>query len=420
MKRLRNIIETNKVLFKNFTSLSILQLTNYLFPLITLPYLVRVLGPEKYGLVMFVLSFTSYWGILIDYGFNLSATKYVSIFREDNNKLSEQFSTVFFARVVLFGFSILVFGLLIIFFPLFNENLELYIISITGLIGTILFPTYLFQGIEKMHHILIINFIIRSISVVAIFTFIRDSSDFVILILIYSSTNILIGITGFRTAVHKYNIRLFFPGIVSTKDILVKSFNIFISSLSISTISNSNAFILGLFAESKMVGYFAAADKIRLAFQSALLPLLTTMFARINKTAKDSLNRFNEITMKFFLIIFLAALLLSIILFSLSPLLVKVLLGESFADSIKILNILSPLPLLFAISNFIGVLILIPLGKENEYSKIMFATLIFHTLLSLLIVPLFLSEGSAIAALATELFLILLFVLYLYKNKNQI
>ena len=79
MKRFFQIVESNKVLFKNFTSLSILQISIYLFPLVTLPYLVRVLGPEKYGLVNFAAAFAAYFTIITDYGFK-------RLFGEEPNK----------------------------------------------------------------------------------------------------------------------------------------------------------------------------------------------------------------------------------------------------------------------------------------------------------------------------------------------
>jgi len=111
--------DTRERLIENFLSLSVLQIANYILPLITLPYLARVLGPEKFGLIAFSQAFIGYFMILTDYGFNLSATREIAIYRWNKEKVSEIFSSFVMIKFFLF---LLALGIMsaIIFKSLYN------------------------------------------------------------------------------------------------------------------------------------------------------------------------------------------------------------------------------------------------------------------------------------------------------------
>ena len=419
MKRIFQIIESNKVLFKNFTSLSILQITNYIFPIITLPYLVRILGPEKYGLINFAAAFTSYFTILTDYGFNLSATQEISVNRNDKQKVSEIFSSVITSKLLLYFLSTIVFFSCLISFDIFKTDNALFLISYAGLIGTVIFPLWYFQGTEKMIFIFIINFVIKLITVILIFLLIKNPADYLLLVIIYSTSQVVYGLTGLITVIKKFKVQLFLTNIGIIFNQFRKSKNIFMSSLSISVISSSNVFILGLFVDKSTVGYFAAADKIRLAFQSMLGPLFTTTFPHVSNLAKKSFGQFYNFNKKSFFFTFTFSLLIFLIIFWNAEILVEIVLGNGYENSIIILKTLSVIPFLYSISNFLGVQILLPLNYSKKYATIMFFALIVHTSFALILANYFQAVGSAIAIIVAEIFTIILLLISLIKIKTD-
>ena len=410
MKNQLSKIFSDKTLIKNFTSLSLLQFTNYLFPLITFPYLVRVLGSDRYGLINFVAAFTGYFTILTDYGFNLSATQEISINRNNKKRISELFSNVISAKFVLYIISSLIFAICLILFDVFKDDLFIYVISYSGLLGTVLFPLWFFQGMEKMNFIFIINFIIKLITVVTILLFIRLSTDYLLLVGIYSIGQLVYGFSGLFFVRKYFGIKFLLPNFKNILNEIITSKNYFISSLGINVITNSNVFILGLFAEKSIVGYFAAADKIRLAMQSMLNPIFTSTFPHVSNLAKNSLSSFYIFSKKLFSLTFSMGLTIFLILFFGAEGISEIVLGNGFQNSILILKILSVVPLLYGISNFLGVQILLPLELSKKYAFIMISTVIIHIVSSLVLVYNFQAIGSTAAIIFSEMFLIFVLV----------
>jgi len=417
LKRIFQIIDSNKVLFKNFTSLSLLQFSNYLFPIITLPYLVRVLGPEKYGLVNFAAAFIGYFNIITDYGFNLSATQEISVNRNDSKRIAEIFSSVLTLKIFFFILSSFIFCVVVFFVPLFQEYQLLFVVTFIGIIGTALFPLWLFQGMEKMNYILIINVSVRFIITILIFVLIKTESDFIKLAGLNTLAQFLIGFIGFHIALNKFGLKYKFPTVLLFKQQLKNGWNLFLSTISINLYTTSNVFILGLFAPANVVGYFAAADKIRIAVQGILSSMSQSVFPYVNKLLSESYERFINFNKKLFKIALGVGTIISFILFLFAEPFVNIILGPDYKESILVLRIIAWLPLVIFLSNILGIQTMLPLNKHKSFAIILFFAAIINLTLSFILVPKCFEIGTSISVLTTEIFVTLAFFVFNKKNK---
>jgi len=286
--KLFSLINGRKILIENILSLSTIQFLNYLFPFITFSYLVRVLGVEKFGLINFAAAFIGYFVLITDYGFNISAVRLISIQRNEKQKLNELVSSIYTIKFILFVISLLIFILISLSIEIFRNEFQLYAFTFLTVIGNVFLPVWFYQGIEKTKFIAIVTLIVRLFWVVSVFTFVKNSNDYNLLALINSLQSILIGLSLFILLFIKFGVKFKLSSFNTIKEQVKDGGMIFISSCAISLYTISNTFILGLLTSNTIVGYFAAADKIRQAIQNLLLPFTQAMYPHVSKLFNES------------------------------------------------------------------------------------------------------------------------------------
>lgn len=196
--------------------------------------MVRVLGDETFGLVAFATAFIIFFNILVDYGFNLSATREVSIHRENKDKITEIYSSVLAIKFILIFVSLMILSFIVFTFEKFSCHKELYFITFLSVIGQALFPIWYFQGMEKMKYITIFSKVVFTI---AIFIFVNEESDYLIVPLL-NGLGILIGSLYALYIIKKD----FNQSIETIKLHFNDSSQFFLSRVSVSIYTSANAF----------------------------------------------------------------------------------------------------------------------------------------------------------------------------------
>lgn len=267
-----------RVLIENFFSLSALQIFGYVLPLITLPYLVRVLGVEKYGLLAFATAFVAYFQILTEYGFNFSANREISIHRDNKHQVNKIFSSVMVIKSFLLTLSFFLMIVIVWGFGKFSVNWQLYVFAFGMVVGNVLFPVWFFQGMEKMKYSTILNILAQVIFTLAIFVFIRTQNDFIYVPLINSMGFIVAGLLSLILIYRDFKVRFVRPEPSFLLETFKDSTQFFLSRASVSIYTSSNAFFLGLFTSPTFVGYYSAAEKLYGAAQGLYQPLIQALY----------------------------------------------------------------------------------------------------------------------------------------------
>ncbi len=372
MKSVFNKNNFQSIIVKNLTNLIVIQGANILIPILSVPYLIRILGSEKFGAIIYGQSLANYGLLLINFGFSLSAVKLLAENHNDKNKINEIFSCVVLAKLFLLFLTLFLFLLLLYFdFKVLGDT-KILTLSLLVCISDIFFPTWFFQGLNKMKYVTYISIVSKFAYVFLVFLFIKKPGDYLLVSLFYFIGTVTSSIFSFYFIFTKLKIHFRFYSITKIIFYLKDSTNYFISNISIALFATSNRLFVGFSGNMNYVAYYDLAEKI-----SSLLKIPQSMFTQsvFPVLSQKSNNSFIRNSFAYSIIF---NFLLSIGCFFLSEKIIIISGGHAMIPSVAVLNVLLMTIPVIAISNVLGIQLLIPLGFNNVFKKILISVALFH------------------------------------------
>jgi len=398
----------------NFLSLTVLQGANYILPLITLPYVVKTLGVEYFGLLAFATATIAYFGILTDYGFNLTASKEISIHRDDREKVIEIFSSVMSIKFILMILSFTLLSLLVFTVDRFSEHWEIYLLTFGSVVGQFLFPVWFFQGMERMKYTTYLNLLSKSIFTVSIFILVKEQSDVYLVPLLLSTGAIVAGGASLYLIRKEFNIPFKIQNSSIIKYYLVDGWHVFLSRFYVSLYTTTNILLLGIMTNNVAVGYYSIVEKIVVAIGGLFEPVNQTIYPYLARKYKEDFETFISFLHKVALIFIVTASLFVISAEFFADTLIYIIQGEY---NIHITMLLSLFLLRIFIMPF-GALLsntLIIMERKKEFIKVMNYTVI----IDLLVVPLAIYYYHEQGLIISFLLILLVHTLFLWYFVNQ-
>lgn len=408
--------EEKKRFLGNFFSLATLQGLNYILPLLTLPYLVRVLGAEKFGLLAFATAIIGYFIVLTDYGFNFTATREVTLYRDDRNKLSEIFSSVMTIKFVLFIISLFILTILIILFNKFSIDPWLYYLTFGTVLGQILFPVWFFQGIEQMRYITIINIISKVLFTIAIFLVVKHSSDYLLVPFLTSLGAIFAGIYSLILIRKNFKIRFKFQKVSVILSYLKGGSNLFYTSVLSNLLVSSGTVILSFVSTNTVVGYYSAAERLFRAIVGLFAPITQALYPiSCRKVMHEETARLY--IRKVALIIGGMALFVGTAVAIFSEKIITMVYGVAFQSYSYILAVMMIWLFFGVLNNIIGIQYLSALRKDKFYTFSFIVAGLVTVLLNLVLIPHLLINGVLVSMIVGEILLTICMLTLIFRFK---
>jgi PST family polysaccharide transporter len=398
--RIRAVFQNG--LARSIGSLYLIQGVSYIVPLLTLPWLARVLGPSGLGMLAFMQGFGSCVTLLVEYGFRFSATQSASVHRHSPGRLSELIAGVQGGKVVLAVVVTAVsFALLPWIAPLRGHE-TLFAAGIFMAVGQAFGMVWYFLAVEQMPVLAVLESVLRLVSAVAVLGLVKTPADGWKVLAFQGAAAWIAAIVGLIVALR--SVPFCWPTPALVKAALSSGRSALFFRIAETSYTSCNALLLGFFAPPGVVGLYAGADKIARNMLIALLdPVQRSVYPGVAKALSESRAQAAAMIRVSARATISVSLLVSAVLFVAAPQVSRILLGPGFDSAVPALRILLLVPVAVACKWSIGLNWMVPLGEAKSFNTLIAGSAVLHLVLTALLVPIWGHAGMAAAVAVTEI-----------------
>jgi PST family polysaccharide transporter len=409
----------HSTLVHNIVSLYGIQIASFIFPLMTVPYLARVLGVSHWGLVAFAQALGAYVSLVVEFGFNLSGTRDVARHRDDSRQLSKILAGVLGAKLSLALVSLLFVLALQHWVRQFRDYpVLLWAGAVVG-IAQAFSMTWFYQGLERMRTSALIDVASKALGTFGVFLLVHSPAHAwrVLVIQAFASlagTSVLL-VMAYREIPFRW------PSLAGTWGTLRTGGSMFLFRSSVSLYTTANTLILGLFSSATSVGYYAGAEKLVGALRGLLSPLSQSMYPRLNNLLRHSQENAVRLVRISVVVMSASSLALMLAVWFGAPYIIRAALGPGFTPAIPVLRVLSVLLPAVALSDVFGIQWMLPLGLDRAFNAIIICCGLLNLGVVVLLAPRFGHLGVAFSVAGCECVVtIAMFVFLSRKHLNPL
>jgi len=412
--KLWNKLHNYNQVIKNTGWLFLIQVANYIFPIVTLPYMMRVLGTENYGMIVFAQAIMQYVNVISDYGFNLTATREIAIYRRKRKLVKELFNDVLICKLYIMTLCFIILVIVEMCIPLTNSDRIFYLVSFLLVVGNVIFPIWFFQGIEQMKYITFINLVARMISMCLLFVLVKNSSDYLIAIAIQGIGGVISGVLALILIYNKFGIYVYrWPKWERIIYLLKDGKEVFISNACGNIYGQGATLLTGIIAGNTAAAYYSLGQKISAMVVSVVQPIAQAVYPYLCQLFLQKEQQFYSMRKQILTGGIILGSILAICLFFLAKYVSYVITGKMDEELIWVIKLFS----IVTMGTILNVLLhpmILAMKKYASIQKIYVSIAVLFIFVSLPLVHFYGSYGMSVALIMVEFYIFVRYMLLIF------